>query len=187
LGRFSDVLCDKIGCSSDTICQLKVTSEPIASKAYRTSHFKRNVIKSHVEKMLKLGVIRPSDSECASPVALQKQGEDYRFCLDYRKINKVTKSDPYVIPNIESLLHKLGDACFISKIDLKRGYWQLAMHPDSVKYTAFVCEEGKFEWTRMPFGLKTAPSIFQRFMNKVLKDARGRFADAYLDDIIIYS
>jgi hypothetical protein len=85
------------------------------------------------------------------------------------------------------LLHKLGDACFISKIDVKKGYWQLAMHRDSVIYTAFVCEEGKFEWTRMPFGLKTAPSIFQRFMNKVLKDARGRFADAYLDDIIIYS
>jgi hypothetical protein len=187
LGKFPDVLCDKIGCSSDTICQLKVTSEPIASKPYRTSPFKRNVIKSHIEKMLKLGVIRPSDSEWASPVALQKQGEDYRFCLDYRKINKVTKSDPYVIPNIESLLHKLGDACFISKIDLKKGYWQLAMHPDSVKYTVFFCEEGKFEWTRMPFGLKTAPSIFQRFMNKVLKDARGRFADAYLDDIIIYS
>jgi hypothetical protein len=134
-----------------------------------------------------LGVIRPSDSEWASPVALQKEKDDYRFGLDYRRLNKVTKSDPYVIPNIESLLHKLGDACFISKIDLKKGYWQLAMHPESSKYTAFVCDEGKFEWTRMPFGLKTAPNIFQRFMNRVLGDARGRYADAYLDDIIINS
>ena len=61
------------------------------------------------------------------------------------------------------------------------------MEPASVKYTAFICDEGKFEFVRMPFGLKTAPSVFQRFVNQVLGKARGVFADAYLDDIIIYS
>jgi hypothetical protein len=135
--------------------------------------------------MLKLGIIRPSTSEWASPVNLVPERGDYRFTVDYRRLNKNTKSDPFTIPRIETLLHRLVDASFISKIDLRKGYWQIAMHPDSVEKTAFICDEGKYEWLGMPFGLKTAPSIFQRTVNRMLKDARGSFADAYLDDIII--
>jgi hypothetical protein len=187
LCKYQDVLNGKIGCAKGVTCQLVVSGEPVARRAYRTSAFKKDIIKTHVSRMLELGVIKPSTSEWASPVNLVKQGDDYRFTIDYRHLNKRTKSDPYVIPNIESLLHRLGDACFISKIDLRKGYWQIAMHPDSTQYTAFVCDEGKYEFHGMPFGLKTAPSIFQRFMNGVLRDARGRFADAHLDDIIIYS
>jgi len=128
--------------------------------------------------MLALGIIRPSQSEWASPVTMQKQGSEFRFCLDYRILNNRTKSDPFPIPKIDTLLSKLGNAAFISKIDLKKGYWQIGMDPDSIKYTTFVCDEGKFEFTRMPFGLKTAPSVFQRFVNRILGKARGIFADA---------
>jgi len=168
-------------------CELVVNSEPIAQRAYRVPTYKRDVIKQHVDKMLKLGVIRPSISEWASPVNLVKEGDGYRFTIDNRKLNAATKSDPYCIPRIHTLLHRLGDARFISKVDLRKGYWQIGMHPNSIDKTAFICDEGKFEWLGMLFGLKTAPAIFQRTVNKLLREARGSFADAYLDDIIIYS
>jgi len=188
LSQFPEVLNDKIGCSNILECKLIVDSKPIAQRPYPTSHFKRELIKSHVEKMLKLGIIRPSESEWASPVNMVREDNDtFRFTLDYRKLNQVSKSDPYNIPRIDSLLHRLGDACFITKIDARKGYWQISMHPNSIKYTAFICDEGKYEFLRMPFGLKTAPSIFQRFMNGVLGESRGIFADVYIDDIIIYS
>jgi len=189
LSEFPEVLCDRIGKTVGVQCKLKVDdSKPIAQKPYPVSKFKRELIDKHVKDMLNLGIIRPSDSEWASPVNMVKEADNsHRFTLDFRQVNKKSASDPYVIPRMDSLLHRLGEAAFISKIDLKKGYWQIAMHPDSIKYTAFICDSGKFEFLRMPFGLKTAQSVFQRLMNSVLGDMRGIFADAYVDDIIIYS
>ena len=187
LDEYPEVVTDRIGCTNAVQAKLNVVGSPVAQKPYPISYHKRGIIKEHVNKMLELGIISPSESEWASPVTLVKQGDSYRFCSDLRKINKVTKNDPYVIPKIDELLNRLGNAAYITKLDLKKGYWQIPMHPDSKQYTAFVCCEGKFHYNRMPFGLKTAPSIFQRFMNRVLGDARGKFAEAYLDDVIIYS
>ena len=187
LGEFSDVLTDRIGCTNIVKCNLVVNSKPIAQKPYPVSPFKKALIRDKVKQLLELGFIRSSKSEWASPVNIRKQGEDYRFCLDYRKLNNATKSDPYPIPRMDTLLSKLGNASFISKLDLRKGYWQVEMEESSIPYTAFICDEGKYEFLRMPFGLKTAPSIFQRFANQLLGEARGVFADAYLDDIIIYS
>jgi len=187
LDEFPTVLTDKIGCTNMVRCKLEVQGPPIAQKPYPTSQMKKEIISQNVEKLLKLGFIRPSKSEWASPVTLQKQNGEYRFCLDYRKVNQRTKSDPFPIPRMEALLGKLGAASFVSKIDLRKGYWQIAMEPVSIPQTAFICDDGKFEFLRMPFGLKTAPSIFQRFVNNMLGNARGQFADAYIDDIIIYS
>jgi len=121
------------------------------------------------------------------PNSYERRKRRFRFCIDFRKLNARTKSDPFPIPRMDSLLHRLGEAVYITKFDLRKGYWQIRMHHDSAKYTAFICHEGKYEFDRLCFGLKTAPSIFQRFINKVLGSARGRFAEAYLDDILIYS
>lgn len=187
LNEFTDVLVDRVGKTNAVQCKLEVSSKPIAQKAYKESPAKHKIIKKHVKEMLDLGVIRPSESEWASPVALQKENGEYRFCLDYRTLNRNTKSDPFPIPRFEAVIQRLSAAQFISKIDLKKGYWQIEMHPESIPYTAFICEDGKFEFTRMPFGLKTAPSVFQRFVNTLLGRAKGNFADGYLDDILVYS
>jgi len=187
LSKFPDVLSNTVGSTDLVQCELKVTGEPKSQKPYPVSPMKRDIIRTQVQQMIDMGVIRPSTSPWASPIHLKKENDAYRFTMDLRELNKKTISDPFPIPRIDALLHRLGEATFISKIDLKKGYWQIKMHPDSIKYTAFICDQGKFEWLRMPFGLKTAPSIFQRFMNKVLGDARGIFAEAYLDDIVIFS
>jgi hypothetical protein len=188
LSSFPDVMTDQIGCANSVYCDLKLKSDdPIAQQPYRVSPAKKELIRSTIRKMLDLGIIRPSESEWASPVNMLSEQKGFRFTIDYRKLNSQCRSDPYCIPRMDSLLNRLGEASFISKIDLRKGYWQIRMADDSIPKTAFICDEGKFEFVRMPFGLKTAPSIFQREMNKILKNARGLFADAYLDDIIIYS
>ncbi|OXA42471.1 Transposon Ty3-G Gag-Pol polyprotein [Folsomia candida] len=187
LNEFPAVMSEKIGRTTLTQCELTVTDNPIAQRAYRVSPHKRTLITQHVKKMLELGIIRESNSPWASPINLVKQGDEYRCTLDYRKLNKCIPNDPFYIPHMDSLLERLGPARFFTKIDLRKGYWQIAMHPDSIKYTAFICHEGKYEFLRMPFGLSIAVAKFQRFVNNLLKNARGVFADAYLDDIIIYS
>ncbi len=187
LEKFSVVYTDKIGCTSLVQCELKVNGDPIALKPYPVSYHKRQIISEHIQKMLEKDIIEPSESEWASPIHMKLEGEAHRFTCDYRKLNQVTASDPFPIPRMDTLLNRLGEATYITKLDLRKGYWQIKMHPDSIKYTAFICHEGKYQFKRLPFGLKTAPSIFQRFINRVLGSARGRYAEAYLDDLLIFS
>ena len=91
-----------------------------------------------------------------------------RFCIDYRSLNLVTKADLFPIPRIDDLLDQLGKAKYYSTLDLASGYWQVQMHPDSVEKTAFITHQGLFEFNVMPFGLRNAPSVFQRLMQRVL-------------------
>lgn len=187
ISEYSSVLNDKIGCTNLMQCKLEVAGDPIAQKPYRVSPFKRQLISQHVRKMIACNIIQESKSEWASPVNLVKQNNDYRFTVDYRKINARIPSDPYAVPHMDSFFERLSTARYFSKIDLRKGYWQIPLHPDSIKYTAFICHEGKYEFLRMPFGFSNAVAEFQRFINNLLKDARGTFADPYLDDILIYS
>ena len=115
-----------------------------------------------------------------------KKDGGVRLCIDYRRLNAVTKSDPFPLPRIDELIDKLGQATHISTLDLERGYHQIIVHKDSVCKTAFITQQGKWEYVRMPFGLKNAPSVFQRLMNSMLADM-ARFSAAYIDDIVVFS
>ena len=106
--------------------------------------------------------------------------------MDYRRLNSVTKPDPFPLPRIDELLDGLGAAKYISTLDLGRGYHQVPVHKDSISKTAFVTPHGKWEYIRMPFGLKNGPAVFQRLMNTILADIRP-FAAAYIDDIVVFS
>ena len=157
-------------------------------KAYRASPAQLQVIRDEVKTMLDLGIIRRSKSEYASGVVLvPKPDGSWRFCVDYRELNKNTKSDCYPIPNIQDCLSKLEGAKCFAKIDLAAGYWQIAMDEKDVEKTAFITQDGLYEFTTMPFGLKTAPATFQRMMDEVLGNILHEFAIVYLDDILIFA
>jgi hypothetical protein len=116
----------------------------------------------------------------------KKKRADYRFCIDYRKLNNVTKKDSYPLPRIDELLERYRTTRWFSSLDLAVEYHQIEMEEKDKEKTAFICSQGLFEYNVMPFGLTNAPATFQRMMNKTLKEYIGKFVTVYLDDIMIY-
>ncbi|CAI5799280.1 Hypothetical predicted protein [Podarcis lilfordi] len=145
------------------------------------------VIPQAYREMLKAGIITPSESPWAAPIVLlDKPGGSIRFCLDYRKLNHVTKADAYPMPRLDDLIEAIGQCHYITCLDLTKGYYQVKMDPKDQEKTAFRSPLGLFEFKVMPFGLKNAPATFQRLVDKILNGLR-EFTVAYLDDIAVYS
>ena len=139
-----------------------------------------------LQEMLKDGIIEESTSDWASPiVVVRKKDGSNRLCIDYRKLNALTKFDAYPMPRIDEMLDNIGRSKYLTTLDLAKGYWQIPMEETDKEKTAFTSPLGLFQFTTMPFGLSGAPATFQRLMDKVLRGTSG-FAGVYLDDIIVY-
>jgi len=114
-----------------------------------------------IDDMLRAGVIEPSESPWASPVCLVKKPDGtYRFCVDYRRVNAVSKQDAFPIPDIRDALDSLRDMKYYATIDLLSGYWRLGMTDQAKERSAFCTRRGLFHFNRMPFGLSGAPATF---------------------------
>src|SRR5437764_4981109 len=162
--------------------------KPIKQKARRLSAKEKEIEKEHIEEMIKKGIIRKSKSPWSSPVVfVPKKGGEIRFCIDYRKLNKVTKKDNHPLPRIDEMLDKFEGSQWFSSIDLASAYWQVEMNEEDIEKTAFITSEGLYESLVMPFGLCNALATFQRLMHEVLGDLIYTKAPVYLDDIIIHS
>ena len=136
-----------------------------------------------MNNMLEQGVILPSSSPWASPIVLvRKKDGDLRFCVDYRKLNQVTKLDEFPLPRIDDTLDILGGSRYFTTLDLASGYWQVQMDCESQEKTAFTTYSGLYEFQKMPFGLVNAPATL---MEIVLSGLVGKNCLVYLDDIII--
>lgn len=141
-----------------------------------------------VDNMRKQGVVQLSVSPWASPIVLvPKKDGTYRFCVDFRRLNAVTKKDVYPLARIDDILDTLGESKFFSSLDLASGYWQVELDPESRQKSAFTTYCGLFEFVRMPFGLCNVPAMFQRLMQKVLAELEWRTCFVYLDDILVAS
>ncbi|UYV79431.1 hypothetical protein LAZ67_17002583 [Cordylochernes scorpioides] len=138
--------------------------------------------------MLENGIIEQSFSPFSSPVTLvTKRDKTKRFCIDYRKVNKLISSDVHPLPRIEDILDRLAQAKYFSTADISSAYWQVPIHPDSRPLLAFATLEGLYQPTRLPFGLKTSPQIYERAMSQVLQRHGLDCVAHYFDDFIIYS
>ncbi|GES76231.1 enzymatic polyprotein, putative [Rhizophagus clarus] len=168
--------------------KIKEGQEPIMQKRYRETEEKGKFIKKEIEQMLKLERIRPSKSPWASSVTLaKKKTGNYRFCVDYRKLNAVTITDAYPLLRIDELLEKYRTAKWFTSLDLAAGFHQVEMVEEDKEKTVFICSKGLYEYNVMPFGLKNAPGTFQRLMNEILSEYIGEFVVVYIDNIMIYS
>lgn len=153
----------------------------------RLSYLEKLDVQRKICEMIGEGIITPSDSPYASAIVLVKKKDgSTRMCVDYRALNKLTVRDNYPLPLIDDCVEYLGGKKFFSLLDLKSGFHQVRVSERSRKYTAFVTPQGQYEYRRMPFGLKNAPAVFQRFVNRVFRDfiSSGEII-IYMDDILL--
>ena len=138
------------------------TIKPIALKPYyQRLPLEKEFIQDKIDKMLRQGIIKPSDSPWTAPVVVvKKKDEKLRFCVDYRQLNKVITKDQFPLPRIDDLLDTFGKAKYFSTLDLASGYWQVEIKPEDRPKTAFITTEGLYKFNIMPFGLINAPATF---------------------------
>lgn len=163
---------------------------PISLRPYRTSQKEQTEINSQIQKLLEAGLIRESNSPYSAPVTLvmkRDEGKKNRLCIDYRKLNSIVKNEAEPLPRIDDILDKLSNAQYFTTLDLASGFWHIPIHPSDIEKLAFTTDSGLFEWTVLPFGVKTGPSIFNRTIRRVLNKYKIDFARHYFDDIIIFS
>ena len=118
---------------------------------------------------------------------VKKKDGTFRFCIDYRRVNAVSKKDAYPIADIQDTLDNLQGSRYFATIDLLSGYWKLGMTDRAKERSAFCTRRGLFQFTRMPFGLSGAPGSFCRLMSIVLRDLLWVVYLCYLDDILVYA
>ncbi|GFT17701.1 retrovirus-related Pol polyprotein from transposon 17.6 [Trichonephila clavipes] len=188
LYEYSNLFSNIPGCTDLAEHDIELESErAIVAKPYRMSPRQIEILKSEVNKMLELKIIEPGESDFTSPLILvEAQGKEARPCIDYRRLNKVTRTQFFPLPNIEELLEKVSAAKYTSILDLTRGYWQIPLSPRAQRYASFVTAFGTFKPLRLLFGLKNAPYYFSRLMANLLRNCED-FAVPYLDDIAIFS
>ena len=162
-------------------------AKPVRLPPYRIPYAYRDIVREELKQMETDGIIEKSSSEWAAPIVLvKKKDSSLRLCVDYRRLNAVSEMDAYPMARVDDLIDRLGEAKYITTLDLSRGYWQVPVRREDQHKTAFTTPYGLFQFRVMPFGLQGAPATFQRMMD-VLLDNVSEFAAAYLDDVIIHS
>lgn len=161
-------------------------SRPIKQHPYRVNPVKRELLSAEVKYMMQNEIIECSHSQWSSPCLLvPKPDNTYRFCTDFRKVNTVTKNDSYPIPRMDDCIDRVGNAKFVSKFDLLKGYWQVPLTERAKEVSAFVTPDGFYQYKVMPFGMTNSGATFQRMMNIVIFELEG--CEVYVDDLIVYS
>ena len=161
-------------------------SKPIRMPQYRKSIEENKIINEKVQKLLDANIIRPSNSPWSFPTLLvPKPNNKKRMCIDYRKLNAITVTDPFPLPRMDDIMDRMNNSVVFSKIDQSSSYYQILMQPRSVALTAFSTPNGHYEFLRLFFGLKNAPSEFSRIMYQILGDLS--YIEIYIDDIFVHS
>ena len=192
LEKYSCVFSDKPSITNVAVHHIEtLDAKPIRQAPYRIPHALKEKIQAELEDMLKLGIIEKSNSNWAAPVVIVPKKQDgvqtgIRICVDFRKLNSVSNFDAYPLPRMEDLIENLGEAKFITKLDLTKGYYQIPLSPETKEKSAFITPSGLYQFNVMPFGMKSAPATFQRMMHDVLAGLE-LFVGTYIDDIIIHS
>ena len=145
-------------------------------------------VRKYILENLSKGFIEASSSPWAAPVLFVKKADgSLRFCVNYRKLNAITRKDRYPLPLIEETLAKVAKAQWFTKVDIRQAFHRIRMRPEDEELTTFRTGMGAFKYKVLPFGLINGPASFQSFINSVLGEYLGDFCTAYIDDILIYS
>ena len=188
LSRHSKVFRDDLGHLQETTARLHVdaTARPRFHKARPVPYALRSKVEAELDRLQKQGVIEPvSFSDWAAPIVpVVKRDGSIRICGDYKlTVNQVAKTDAYPLPRIEDIFASLSKGKLFSKLDLASAYQQVPLAEDSKRFTTINTSKGLFQYTRLPFGVASAPAVFQRIMETVLQGIPN--VCVYLDDILV--
>ena len=189
LGRYEQVFSEGLGIFHGRKAKIEVdpTAKPRYCKARPLPYAMRPLVEEELDRLVAEGILEPvTHSEWATPVVavLKSDKKTVRLCGDFRmSVNPVAKLDRYPIPNVEDLFANLKQGRLFTKLDLRHAYQQLPLEEDLRKYVVINTTKGLFRYTRLPFGISSAPAIFQREMEHLLKGIPGVIA--YIDDILI--
>ena len=192
LKKYEKLFSDKPGRTNITKFPIDTgDAKPIQQKPYQLAQSLKGPVEDEIETLLKQGVITESSSEWSSPIVVRRKLKDgkmvaVRMCIDFRKVNTVTKDDPFPLPRTEDLIENLANSKFITTLDLTKGYYQVPLEKTARPKTAFVTHKGKYEFTCLPFGTKNASGHFQKMVQKILRGCE-EFSESFIDDIVIYS
>ncbi len=178
----------EMGCSNITEVRIDMTdSTPFRQKMRPVPPGAYRELKNHLMELVTSGVIKESKSPFSSNIVLvRKKNGELRLCVDFRQLNDRCIRDSYSIPRVDMLLDSLRDARYFASLDLFSGYHQLKICDEHTERTAFTTPCGLFEYCKLPFGLKNAPSVFQRCMDKVLEGLIMKSCVVYLDDVVVH-
>jgi hypothetical protein len=164
------------------------SSRPVRQPTSRIPMALRPIVEKKVREMEENAIIRPSTSSWSSRIVMVKKKDgDWRFCVDFRDLNRVTEKEVYPLTRIDEAIDTLYGSKYFTCIDIKNGYWQMEIEEEDRHKTAFTTTNGSYEFCVMPFGLTNAPARFQRLMNTILKDLTWHQCIVYLDDVVIFS
>lgn len=121
-----------------------------------------------------------------NPVFVEKKNGTIRTCIDYRPVNAVTQDFDWPLPRLQDLRHRTRGARWFTRMDLRDAFFRIKVPTEWRPLTCFTCDGKDYQFRKMPFGLKTAPSVFQRFMDYGLRACKN-FSFWYIDDVLVYA
>ena len=145
----------------------------------------KRALNEEIDIMLAKNIIEPSDSPWSSqPVLVKKRDSTYRFCVDYRKLNGITRRDAYPLPHVDDCIDCLAGAQWFCTLDLSSGYWQIALDPIDRPKSDFSSPRGHYQFKIMPFGVTNGPATLEWLMELVLRGVSHDECLCYMDDVI---
>ena len=161
---------------------------PICQRPRRFPEPVTDAIEEQCRQLRKLDIIEPSRSPWSSPVVpVRKKDGSIRLCVDYRRVNSVTKTDSFPMPNLNEHVFSLHGMSYFTTLGLLRGYYQIPLEESSREVTAFSTMKMHYQFKRLSFGLKNAPAAFQREMQEILRLFPSKQVIIYIDNILIMS
>ena len=162
------------------------TVKPVSQKLRRLPLTLRDEVSRELRRLEEIDVIEKIDSSpwISNLVVARRPSGEIRLCVDLREVNKAIIPDKYPLPSQEELMTEFCGSTIFSKLDLRKSYLQIPLHKDSKHLTAFITHDGVFQYKRMPYGLSSAPSAFQKILSSILSGVKGAFN--IIDDIIVH-
>ena len=200
LNKYNDIFAfndSKLGLCKNAVFKIEFNEKyqnPIAKKPIPYNFEDRSIIKREVDKLLKLGVIEETNSEWSFPIVLvNKKGLDEqgnqlkRLAIDYRALNDIIKDINYPLPDIQTVLSSQSGKQFFSLLDDNQGYYQFSVAPECRPITAFITQDTIHQFRRIPFGIKSIPSFYQREQTKIFRNLIPNVMICYFDDKLVSS